>query len=89
MWLSLVAKAVAKIGAKVDTEPSINPANPGWTQVKINCFLAFFNSSIAREDFSIMDAFNKALSLCLLSISAKSPRSFRISGSAVFCAVLK
>ena len=25
-----VAKAAAKIGASVDTAPSINPANPGW-----------------------------------------------------------
>ena len=26
-----VAKAAAKTGANVDTEPSINPTSPGWT----------------------------------------------------------
>ena len=31
-----VAKAVAKIGARVETEPSISPARPGWTQVSRN-----------------------------------------------------
>ena len=29
--VSCVAKAAAKIGASVDTEPSIKPARPGWT----------------------------------------------------------
>jgi len=27
----LVAKAAAKIGANVDTDPSISPRSPGWT----------------------------------------------------------
>ena len=31
VWVSCVAKAVAKIGAKVETEPSISPASPGCT----------------------------------------------------------
>ena len=29
--VSCVAKAVAKIGASVETDPSISPASPGWT----------------------------------------------------------
>ena len=29
-------KAVAKIGARVETEPSISPARPGCTQVRMN-----------------------------------------------------
>jgi hypothetical protein len=29
--VSWVANAVANIGARVDTDPSINPARPGWT----------------------------------------------------------
>jgi len=29
-----VAKAVAKIGARVETEPSIKPESPGWTTCK-------------------------------------------------------
>ena len=39
--VSCVAKAVAKIGARVETEPSISPASPGCTQVRMNCRLAF------------------------------------------------
>jgi len=31
-----VANAVAKIGASVDTDPSIRPASPGCTQVRMN-----------------------------------------------------
>ena len=34
--VSWVAKAVAKIGARVETDPSISPANPGCTQVRMN-----------------------------------------------------
>ena len=30
-WLLLVAKAAAKTGARVETEPSIRPASPGCT----------------------------------------------------------
>ena len=33
---SWVAKAVAKIGASVETDPSISPASPGCTQVRMN-----------------------------------------------------
>src|SRR5674476_1662919 len=33
---SWVAKAVAKIGAMVEIDPSISPAKPGWTQVRMN-----------------------------------------------------
>ena len=34
--VSWVAKAVAKIGARVETDPSISPANPGCTHVRMN-----------------------------------------------------
>ena len=42
--VSCVANAVAKIGASVETEPSINPANPGCTHVKTNCLFAVLAS---------------------------------------------
>jgi hypothetical protein len=31
-----VAKAAANSGARVETEPSINPARPGWTICRMN-----------------------------------------------------
>src|SRR5580658_765863 len=36
VWLFLVAKAVAKSGAREETEPSIKPSKPGWITCKIN-----------------------------------------------------
>ena len=42
---SCVAKAVAKMGASVDTEPSIRPARPGCTQVRMNCRRAAWSSA--------------------------------------------
>src|SRR5215203_4010367 len=35
--VSPVAKAAAKMGASVETDPSISPASPGCTQVRTNC----------------------------------------------------
>ena len=35
-WLLWVAKAAAKIGARVETEPSISPARPGCTICSTN-----------------------------------------------------
>ena len=43
-----VANAVAKIGASVDTDPSIKPASPGCTQVRMNWRRAR-RSSFARS----------------------------------------
>src|ERR1700736_4014369 len=34
--VSCVAKAAANSGARVETEPSINPASPGWTYCSTN-----------------------------------------------------
>src|SRR3984893_15048025 len=53
-----VANAAAKTGASVDTEPSINPARPGWTiwRTKILRFNSRSWLDLAREPFDVFSS---------------------------------
>jgi hypothetical protein len=45
-----VAKAVAKMGARVETDPSIKPDNPGWTTRKRKRRAASLSSLFFRSN---------------------------------------
>src|SRR5210317_905577 len=87
--VSWVAKAVAKIGANVDTDPSISPANPGCTHVKTNWRAAcVFSVSASAEAFSV-SVISWADLAWLVSASAKSPNNLRVSASWVRAAACR
>src|SRR5580693_4348396 len=58
-----VANAAAKTGAKVDTEPSINPARPGWTiwRTKILRFNSMSNLDLSMNPLEFPCSFPATL----------------------------
>ena len=84
--LLCVAKAAAKSGASVDTEPSIRPARPGWTTCSTNILL-WLSSSIARApEATCSESILSASASWPASTSARSPSSLRVAASSVLVA---
>ena len=87
--VSWVAKAVAKIGASVETDPSISPARPGCTQVRMNWRWAAASSPSMDSTSRCVSASSPATAWCPASAAARSPKSLRVAASVVRAAAAR
>src|SRR5258708_7238107 len=73
-------------GASVDTEPSINPASPGWMNRNTSSRRAASRSWLTAPDVVWASVISSATASCRCSSSARSSRSCRMPASFVRCA---
>src|SRR5215469_12734145 len=59
--LFLVAKAAAKTGARMETEPSMRPASPGWTICNTNRALGVFFFLLDGGSYLFLQGFRRGV----------------------------
>ena len=82
-----VAKAAAKTGASVETDPSISPTSPGWITCSTKRLLASASSLPFTSPGNRLAWMSAAVRSCRNSASARSPSRPRTAASVVRLAV--